>query len=226
MEQIVSSLDRVTLGLIDFYKTNLAESVLFRNKTCSFVDDTCSWYGKRVVGLEGAVAGYGLIRERMRRCGDFKIFAFDKQTLGWGRGFDTFMDDCSEQHVGGFVEYLHQQHERREGIGHVLQGMQVVHSYVYGERSDVIGKFIEQENVQEYRVRVRSAKGYERYFQEQLLRKLSVIGAGELGAVMEQVSSEVMVVPVGVSVGYVLWKYVSDKKKCDYFVKLGEIKKQ
>ena len=139
-------LDTVAIRLIGFYQRRLSASIFFYRRRCSFSQDSCSEFGMKAVRDHGAIRGVLLIRQRLRRCREFNLFAYDgkyygvgSDILGWSEGYDRLYDNLQNLHVA--VERLRELREAAHTIGQILQGLQLVHVY----RTDAVSKEITAE---------------------------------------------------------------------------------
>lgn len=161
----------------------------------------------------------------MKRCHDYKLFAFDPEAIGWEQGFQRILDNPREDNLSKLVAELHRDEEQPAAIGHILNGAQAVHKYVHGRSSESIQQKIEQENVERYKAKVRSACGYQAYYQHRLANQALIPLALEATTLIEEVPDPLIhFMALGYSANCVR-KYFKKIKLLDHFVRLGKIRK-
>ncbi len=220
---ISSVFDNVGLQAIDFYKTYLSGKYLFKDKACTFQDDTCSQYARRAVEERGLVEGAILTRERLHRCHDYRIFAIDRETLAWGQGFEKIVSQ--EQTLDALVGLLHEKGESQAVIGHILNGSQAVHKYTCQKASPEITELIEREGVGEILPRVKNASEYAAYFKRKRNSALTYAAGGALVAAALGIP-EIAVFGLVTYGIYIKSTYNHNISFFDQFKELGKIRKE
>ncbi len=191
---------------------------------CTFEHETCSSYGERVIQEHGVLQGIKLIRKRQKRCEAYKLFAFDENTIGWEKGFKHIMDKGTEDDISNLVEQLHADDEKKEAIGHILNGAQIVHKYVYNEPSTILESYIEKEKVQDIKPQIRNANGYTNVLKKKLLSSFVIAGGIELLTIGDTIHDHFVHVAASLYVASAWFQYLKKKRFFDYFASIGILK--
>ena len=135
------TVNNLLLGFIDLYQSYLSGRYMFRNVRCTFQEESCSNYGKRIIQERG-LSGVPNILGRLRRCRDYSTYLLPEGRLGWGQGLQNIVDNADETSVASLVSHLKDSGENESTIGTILQAAQMVYTYVHEESSKPIQKQI------------------------------------------------------------------------------------
>src|SRR3989338_10640849 len=106
---LADTVDNLLLGFIDLYQSYLSGRYMFRNVRCTFQEESCSTYGKRIIQERG-LSGVPNILGRLRRCRDYSTYLLPEGGLGWGQGLQNIVDNAderSEEHTSELQSQFH-----------------------------------------------------------------------------------------------------------------------